>query len=854
MKHGVPRAFLSHSSGDKQFVSSVASRLGRHRVVFDAMHFDSGQTFVNEIEKYIKTSEVFIFFASPRSLASFWCTFEIDVARLAMIQKVLRRSITYVISNTVSLTELPEWLRESKVLFQASVGQVVRDIDHHLMSLLPPELKPPFVGRNAQKAQFLQELVDTRKRQVFVVSGLEAIGRRTYIKNVLEENLALRPGPTLHFDQLVGNEELYAQLVTDAHSFDAQGLNAELRAFTSLSPDQQQDEIVAKLAAATGANEYPVFIDHGGLTDKQGTFYESYHRLLDRFLSRGERVPYLALIHRGKPRLEDLSIADACLYQSVPPLTKAESVGLLRRLLSGSEKPIDEPELQRCAELAEGYPPALYFVARFVQKYGLQTLFHSPDNVAALKRRVFVKFLKDLSLDPVSVKVLRYLAREGPLQFGVIAAALEVSERQLADSLLKLIDLSLLVYEPPHYSISWPIRDSVTRLWGELPSTEYERIAHNIRDWTERNHEIPDIDTIDALLSAQVRGGIELDWSDTGVPVLPSTTVKLAERCYHLREYEQAYELSLRAEQYAKTRPQRLRALGVRAKALVNMQRWGEAEAVLNTLDKEVARERFHLRGFLLRRRSRFSEALEQYDKAIHTGHNPNSVLRDSADCLFRLGRFQEAIQRINIVRERDRDNPWVLDLLARCYTDANDDIGFEDALKDLKASDRDGKFWKHREAVFLAKRGKYERAMELVESACGAPGAPFESFALRADIAIERRIFPLARTMLEEIQRKFRNSRTDVQNGLWCKYFLAQGKWQEAESFSEKLREKDLPVHRALRLRILEAKIRDAALPLKDRQAAQVQAEQMKQEGGFASTILAEDIVLLPDDQEQDA
>lgn len=200
MSDALPRAFLSHSSADKDFVASVANRLGRHRVAYDAMHFESGHSFIAQIEKYVNASEVFVFFVSPRSLGSFWCSFEVDAAKLASIRGLLRRALTYVISNTVRLEQIPAWLRESKIIFQPSVGQVVRDIDHQLLSLLPPGKRPPFVGRNALKEKFLEELVNPRKRQVFVVSGLEAVGRRSYMRNVLEENLALRAGPTLVCD------------------------------------------------------------------------------------------------------------------------------------------------------------------------------------------------------------------------------------------------------------------------------------------------------------------------------------------------------------------------------------------------------------------------------------------------------------------------------------------------------------------------------------------------------------------------------------------------------------------------------------------------------------------------------
>ena len=136
---------------------------------------------------------------------------------------------------------------------------------------------------------------------------------------------------------------------------------------------------------------------------------------------------------------------------------------------------------------------------------------------------------------------------------------------------------------------------------------------------------------------------------------------------------------------------------------------------------------------------------------------------------------------------------------------DLKRDADFWIALQDLKACDSQNRFWRHREAAFLAKRGDHKRAMSLAESACSVPTAPFESFANYADIAIEVKNFPPAKGVLETISAKFGRFRPDVQAGLWCKYFVRQNQWQEAEAQWDTMEQKDLPVHRALRLRILE-------------------------------------------------
>ena len=55
----MPRAFLCHSSADKQYVQTVARKLGRGRVAFDEFAFAPGQDFRDEIRRHLDRSDLF---------------------------------------------------------------------------------------------------------------------------------------------------------------------------------------------------------------------------------------------------------------------------------------------------------------------------------------------------------------------------------------------------------------------------------------------------------------------------------------------------------------------------------------------------------------------------------------------------------------------------------------------------------------------------------------------------------------------------------------------------------------------------------------------------------------------------
>ena len=60
--------YLAHASHDKQFVDRVALQLGRHRVVYDKWTFKAGDSLLKAMQQGLDDSDVFVLFASLRSL------------------------------------------------------------------------------------------------------------------------------------------------------------------------------------------------------------------------------------------------------------------------------------------------------------------------------------------------------------------------------------------------------------------------------------------------------------------------------------------------------------------------------------------------------------------------------------------------------------------------------------------------------------------------------------------------------------------------------------------------------------------------------------------------------------------
>jgi hypothetical protein len=189
------KAFLSHSSLDKEFVETVASELGRASCILDKWSFETGVDFKRSIEKGLSDSSVFVLFASRNALKSVWVDFEIEEAWFRKLQKKLATALVYLIEASLTPDDLPEWLRRAKVSTQNVPKVIARDIRIHMNDSMLARQDPYFVGRTKEIGALEQVLTPVDgsppPRAAFIV-GLPGVGRRTLLRHAIPSTLNLR--------------------------------------------------------------------------------------------------------------------------------------------------------------------------------------------------------------------------------------------------------------------------------------------------------------------------------------------------------------------------------------------------------------------------------------------------------------------------------------------------------------------------------------------------------------------------------------------------------------------------------------------------------------------------------------
>ena len=106
------KAFLSHSSKDKEIVRKVATQLGNKNSVLDEISFEPGTTPLEQIFSELESSDIFVLFISDSSLDSPWVKKEINRAKSHLSEDIIDRIIPIIIDEKIDYSDprIPKWI------------------------------------------------------------------------------------------------------------------------------------------------------------------------------------------------------------------------------------------------------------------------------------------------------------------------------------------------------------------------------------------------------------------------------------------------------------------------------------------------------------------------------------------------------------------------------------------------------------------------------------------------------------------------------------------------------------------------------------------------------------------------
>lgn len=192
------KAFISHSSAEKEYALELVNSLGRDRCIIDCYDFEPAYQAVDEIFRAIDRSSFFVLLISKNSLDSEWVQLEISKAISSLSSDKLDRFIPYIIDPSLGLSDIPDWLTRKlafNLRYFRSPQMIKKDLEEKMRRLqwqqnpMLAKRELTFIGRNAEIDEFQTRLFSARGSELraHITSGRPGIGKDSFAKECLAQ-------------------------------------------------------------------------------------------------------------------------------------------------------------------------------------------------------------------------------------------------------------------------------------------------------------------------------------------------------------------------------------------------------------------------------------------------------------------------------------------------------------------------------------------------------------------------------------------------------------------------------------------------------------------------------------------
>lgn len=803
------KAFLSHSSIDKEFVREVANKLGRLHCVFDERSFDIGDKFEEAIRSHLDNSSVFVFFATKESLESFWCSFEIEQAFYAQLKEKITKSVVYVIGDGISFDRLPNWLKSALIVNEKSPSVIARDIKHHLDKQTDDFQRPIFLGRAAER-EALEECLNpfdgTQSPKVISIFGLPGIGRRSLIKSAINELYSLNKYVEIEIDSGDNANAICAKLADIIEPYSCQEeLKDIVNEIMALPETSAIERAIKNVGEIVKSGELPLFIDLGGAVKNNGCL----HNFLNEIIAGIEKSDdaYLILVLTRRISRDNSQVIESV---HVEQLSNKSTSQLISSLSRRSGLSIDSKNIRELTEYISGYPPAVTFSVKQASIYGIDALMSDKGKLTQFSQKRFINHIRDHNLKPSDVKVLQALSGYSPLPLTALLALYDESDVKAHDSIYEMIDCSLIrVQEGQLYKIADPIRGSVNSVFGFADTDVLKVVLSNLTEFVKEAQEERKLE-ISRVLFRLAFYLSDSEASNSGIK-LNSDYIKMLESTYHQRKYKDAIKLGYEALKYT---PEDVTTRTFLIKALIQDERWEAAQEQIDDLyPTDDYKNVYFLQGFLERKRGRIQQAIEAYKESEKHRRKGFALHRELSHCYLMIGDLPLADTYIEKALDIQPNNDQVIDMAAKVSIKREDEPKAKEYLDRLELLDTP-EHYNLRLSVFHMTFIRHDLALSAAKEAVKYGGDRFFSGRVQLIKSLTKcKEFDEAKKQMSALNSDFSKTKNDVRLSLESMLSLEQEDAGSALKLTEKFHDKNCLQYKGIRKACLGKLITDTSI-----------------------------------------
>lgn len=550
------RAFLSHSSAQKLIVNVIANKVGHGRCVVDNVTFGPAMGTLEEILDGLESSDLFVVFLSDSALESDWVKREIRIAKEYFDERKIHRIYPIIIDENITHEDrrIPDWMRDSynlrRVLSLTKcanlIGERLRVISWKKSPALKAKSKT-FVGRNDLIDSFEERMndYDHETPLAIIASGMPSIGRRSFIKHVLEKVNTIKPSsdpPEIEINETESIEDFILGIYN-------LGL-CNVREFPDFMETSRQSKIkiaIELLKEIQESQEIIFILDNGGIVLQDRTMVDWFREILedkDNLLREqlvvclASRYKLIKHIYRGYDQIFSFSVEE---------LKPTKRKGLFNKILSEwYQLKLNKEDFVFFTNMFKGFPEQIYFAAELIQEEGIAFAKENKSLIQNFEYARIHRLLKKYEENEVAKNILGILAEFGVISSNTLFELIGDVKRekcfQILNELIGSSFCSFLGVSREYYRLNTAVQDYIKRGRFDLDEEVKKRLEQHVLSY-EPSDDAYESDIADHLYS--IKRSLKMGIKVSARYLIPSIYVKtIAEQYHNHKNYENVIVLT----------------------------------------------------------------------------------------------------------------------------------------------------------------------------------------------------------------------------------------------------------------------------------------------------------------------
>lgn len=676
------KAFLSHSSAQKDFVRKVYKLLGASRCVFDECCFDNGKKIIDEILRGLQNTDLFILFVSNESLDSEWVQKEIVLADMFMQKHGLKQILPILIDPNIKPgadKRIPVWMKQflmkpirSPEMAKLKILNALRHLDMDTNPIYKAK-RNLFVGRYKEKEELegILNLYVEPHYNTICVSGLEGIGRRTFLRKFFEEKHMLNTSnePIL---LSLNNRSSIDNLILSLLKYQKDVIcSDDLAVLDSKSITEKTSILKNLFRSLANENEYIFIIDDGCVVRPTMEVSNWFVKAID--IPENHDCFYISVISRFRPSHRFLSNHDDFISISIDALSIPE----VRNLFFGYGKALGLSSSSKYNEILStlnGIPSQVYYAVEYIQRFGIDLTLRNKGIILDYGDKPVMSIIADIKArGEESFSLLVLLSKLQTTSYDMIYNL--VGNNDFVNQELEFFYVSgvfsLFGENKEYIEVHYSIADYIRRSRVDIKPEYRQKLDESVEDFVDRqatNVLFTDL----SQMYHDIRGAIMAGKEISSKYYLPSFTLNAIAELYNNSQYNSVINLIdkmlLKSNQYDENTIREYKYWLCMSLARNKDRRFEkEVEYFYESADY------YFLKGFYWRLKKDLRKAEEYLGDALKLNSNHQRTKREIVNVYIMNENYQEglALAKENFMRKKT--NPFHIQAYFICLLHNNE-------------------------------------------------------------------------------------------------------------------------------------------------------------------------------------